>query len=103
MRWWCLLALLVAAGCGDDPGLEDLRLVPMDDPDYGALEPPEEVGECGVDAGCVATCVHACAPDVPGPITCPKDPPPLPERLVDAHCACEQAVCAWMPSAGDRD
>lgn len=97
MRWFWLCALVVAGGCWGDPGLEELRLVPMDDPAYGQLELPEQGGECGADAGCEPTCVHACASDAPGPITCPSEPPPRPARLDQADCRCEQSVCAWMP------
>jgi hypothetical protein len=92
-------ALALASACTPDDG-DSGRLIPPGDEDYADLERPEATGECSASPDCEASCEHQCAPIPTGPVTCPADPLPLPERLDQADCVCDEtAVCAWYESA----
>ena len=91
-----ILAVLLAAGCADDGmGSGGGRLIPPGDGDHAALETPEAAGECAVDADCEISCIYSCRTVPTGPVTCPSDPPPEPERVMGATCMCAETICAW--------
>ncbi len=92
-------ALALASACSADDA-DSGRLVPPGDEAYAELEQPEAVGECAANPDCEIRCERQCAPLPTGPVTCPADPPPLPERLDQAVCVCDEtAVCAWYADA----
>jgi hypothetical protein len=100
-----LLIALTSAGCpaetddDDDFDAAIPRYIPASDPDFADLELPEEHDECTRDEDCEHSCVHSCIPASALPITCPADPPPVPERLIDAECLCVRELdrkCAWV-------
>ena len=92
-----IIAVFVAAALvACDGGADDPRRVPPGDAEFVDLETPEQTGECAEAAACEATCLHACALVNNGPVTCPTDPPPLPDRLQAATCSCFETVCAWL-------
>jgi hypothetical protein len=90
-----ILAAFLLSGCGDDMAGGDARLIPPGDGDYATLETPEAAGECAGDTDCEVSCVHSCRPVPTGPVTCPSDPPPEPERIMGAACLCVDSVCAY--------
>jgi hypothetical protein len=97
---------LTSAGCpaGDDDDDDDAdaaipRYIPSSDPDFEDLELPETNDECTRNEDCEHSCVHSCIPASALPITCPADPPPVPERLEGAECLCVRELdrkCAWV-------
>ena len=87
---------LLLAGAGACFGGDEDRLIQRDDSQFDLLETPEESGECAQNSDCVDSCVHSCIPIPTGPMTCPIEPAPLPERLVGAECACAGARCKWL-------
>lgn len=91
-----IVAALLLTGCGDDMvGGGDGRLIPPGDGDYSTLEGPEAAGECAVDEDCEVSCTHSCRAVPTGPVTCPSEPPPEPERIMGAACICADSVCAY--------
>jgi hypothetical protein len=91
-------ACLLGPACDQVAGSPE-RLIPPGDPEHVDLEQPEAAGECQSTSECQHSCVHGCVPLAGGPVTCPADPPPLPERLADATCLCDGDLrCAWYPT-----
>lgn len=91
-----ILAALLATGCADDAMMgDDGRLIAPDDGDHATLETPEAAGECTGEPDCEVSCVYSCRTVPTGPVTCPTDPPPEPERVMGASCLCAESLCAW--------
>ena len=89
-----LLGLCLLSACDGGEGGEE-RLIPTTDGQFSELERPELVGECTTTPACNSSCLHSCIPVSEQPMTCPADPPAVPERLVGASCVCDEQVCQW--------
>ena len=92
-----LAALLLLAGScmGEPEPASQVRLIPPEDSEFAERETPEVEGECQTSVECEISCQHSCALPAVGPVTCPSEPEPTPERVTDALCGCLGTVCAW--------
>lgn len=95
-RMRCLLLACCLFACSGGAGGEEDRLIQRDDSEFSTLEQPEAPDECTATSQCEHSCVHSCVAESAGPVTCPVDPTPVPERLVGASCACADERCKWL-------